>query len=70
MNKPTQSLSKRAIAKLIASIALTAFAVAMPVTASAAGFSDYGTNKTYSSYGSYGYWSTSVSWGGCSACGK
>ncbi len=57
-NKPTQNSSKRTIAKLIASAVLTVFAVAMPMAASAA------------TTGSQGTLTTSVSWGGCSACGK
>ncbi len=67
-NKPTQNPGKHLITKLIASAALTVFAIAMPMAANAASLS-VSVNADAGSTGG-GMYSMSVSWGGCSACGK
>lgn len=68
-NKPTQNPGKHLFAKLIASAALTVFAIAMPMAANAASLS-MSVNADAGSTGGNGLVMMSVSWGGCSACGK
>lgn len=69
-NNPTQNPLKRVVAKLLASAALTVFAVAMPMAAHAGKPTVSVVVESDEAEVDGGMFTMSVSWGGCSACAK